>query len=133
MTCNHSRSIQTLLMEVFKMKNELAPPIMESILRKIFNIYNLGTFKSLRREEKEPVAMVLKPSATVMLNFRPFCQKAPKEMNSLIQLKKILSIGYAVTGLAGFVKFIFKILDFCIVKSYTFVKFANLATNCQIN
>ena len=32
--CNHHRNIQTLLIDVFKMKIELAPPIMESVLKK---------------------------------------------------------------------------------------------------
>ena len=32
--CNHHRNIQALLTEVFKMKNGLAPPIMEPILNK---------------------------------------------------------------------------------------------------
>ena len=40
----------------------------------------------------------------------------------------MLSNGYTVTVLAGFVNFIFRILDFYDVKSYTFVKLANLAT-----
>ena len=31
---NHHRNIQALLIEVFNMKNELAPPIMESISNK---------------------------------------------------------------------------------------------------
>ena len=39
--CNHHRNTQALLTEVFKMKNGLAPPIMESILSKRFNTYNL--------------------------------------------------------------------------------------------
>ena len=34
---NHYRNIQVLLIEVFKMKNRVAPPIMESILNKRFN------------------------------------------------------------------------------------------------
>ena len=33
-----------------------------------------------------------------------------------------------MTVLAGYVKFIFKILDFCNMKADTFVKLANLAT-----
>ena len=32
--CNRHRNIQTLLIEVFKMKNELAPPIIESVLNR---------------------------------------------------------------------------------------------------
>ena len=39
--CNHHRNIQFLLTEVFKMKNELTTPIMESVLFKRFNTYNL--------------------------------------------------------------------------------------------
>ena len=35
--CNHDRNIQALLIEVFKMKKQLATPIMESILNKRFN------------------------------------------------------------------------------------------------
>ena len=42
---NHHRNIQALLIEVFNMKNELARPIMESILKKRFNTYNLGDFQ----------------------------------------------------------------------------------------
>ena len=42
--CNHHRNIQGLLIEVFKMKNGLVPPIMESILNKRFNSYNLRNF-----------------------------------------------------------------------------------------
>ena len=45
--CNHNRNIQALLIEVFKMKNELAPLIIESILNKRFNTYNLRNFRSL--------------------------------------------------------------------------------------
>ena len=40
----------------------------------------------------------------------------------------MLSIGYAVTVLAAYVKFTFKISDFYSVKPYTFVKLTNLAT-----
>ena len=53
--CNHHRNIQALLIEVFKMKNELAPPIMESILNKIFNTYNLRNFQKFATERKRTV------------------------------------------------------------------------------
>ena len=38
---NYDRNIQALLTEVFKTKNEVDPPIMESILNERFNTYNL--------------------------------------------------------------------------------------------
>ena len=41
---------------------------------------------------------------------------------------KVLSIGYVVTVIASYIKFILKILDFYNVKSFTFAKLANLAT-----
>ena len=42
---NHQRNIQALLVEVFKMKNELASSTMESILNKRFKTYNLRNFQ----------------------------------------------------------------------------------------
>lgn len=51
--CNHHGNIQAFLTEVFKMKPELAPPIIESILYEKLNTYNLrSTFTNLRRKEK---------------------------------------------------------------------------------
>ena len=52
---NHHRNIQALLIEVFKMKNELAPPIMESILNKRFNTYNQRNFQEFLMERKRTV------------------------------------------------------------------------------
>ena len=52
---SHQRNIQALLTEVFKMKNELAPPIMESILNKRFNTYNLRNFQEFATERKRTV------------------------------------------------------------------------------
>ena len=53
--CNHHRNIQTLLIEVFKMENELSPPIMESILSKRFSTYNLRSFQEFATERKRTV------------------------------------------------------------------------------
>ena len=52
---NHHRNIQALLIEVFKMKDELAPPIMESILNKRFKTYNLRNFQEFATERKRTV------------------------------------------------------------------------------
>ena len=53
--CYHHRNIQALLIEAFKMKNGLAPPIMESILDKRFNTYNLRNFQVFAMERKRTV------------------------------------------------------------------------------
>ena len=53
--CNHHRNFQALLIEVFKMKNKLPPPIMESILNKRFNTYNLRNSQEFATERKRTV------------------------------------------------------------------------------
>ena len=82
----------------------------------------------MQQKEKEPFGMILKPSVTVILSSGPFFQKASKKLILWANSKEILSTGYAVTVLAGYVKFISKILDFYNVKPHTFVKLANLIT-----
>ena len=51
--CNHHRNIQTLLIEIFKIKKGFAPPIMRSILKGRNNNYNVRNFQELRQKEKE--------------------------------------------------------------------------------
>ena len=50
--CNRHSNIQTLLIEVFQMKNELAPPIMESMLNRRVNTYNLRNFQEFVTDRK---------------------------------------------------------------------------------
>ena len=52
---NRHRNIQALLVEVFKKKNELATPIMESFLNKRFNTYNLRNFQGFATERKRTI------------------------------------------------------------------------------
>ena len=53
--CNHHRNIQTLLIEIFKIKKGFAPPIMESILKGRKNTYNVRNFQEFGREKKRSV------------------------------------------------------------------------------
>ena len=53
--CNYHKNIQTLLIKVFKMKNELARPVMKSTLNKKFNTYDLRNFQELKMDRKEMV------------------------------------------------------------------------------
>ena len=117
-----------MLIEVFKMKNELAPPIMEPILNKRFNTYNLRNFQEFATERKRTVWYGLETFSYRYPQLWSLLPESLKEMNSLCQLKNKLSIGYAVTVLSVCVKFVFKILDFYNVKSNLLVKLANLAT-----
>ena len=50
--CNHHRSIQTLLIEFFKIKIGFAIPIMGSILKGRNNTYNVRNFEEFETERK---------------------------------------------------------------------------------
>ena len=44
-----------MLIKVFKMKNELARPVMKSMLNRKFNTYDLRNFQELKMDRKETV------------------------------------------------------------------------------
>ena len=43
-TCNHHRNIKTLMVEIYKINNNLNPPITDFMSRRRNNRYNLGNF-----------------------------------------------------------------------------------------
>ena len=49
-TGNHHRNIQTLMIEIYKIKNNLNPPIMGFMFERKNNTYN---FRNLQQKEKE--------------------------------------------------------------------------------
>ena len=51
--CNHHRNIQTLLIEIFKIKKGFAPLIIGSILKGEKILTTSEIFKNLREKEKE--------------------------------------------------------------------------------
>ena len=50
--CNHHRNIQTLLIEIFKIKKDFAPAIMGSVLKGRNNIYNVRNFQEFQAEKR---------------------------------------------------------------------------------
>ena len=125
--CNHHRNIQVLLIEVFEMKNGLATAIMESVLNKRFNTYNLRNFQEFATGRRRTVWYGLETHGYCYPQLWTLLFKSLKEMNSLSQFKRNIKHWICRDCPAGSVKFIFKILDFHNVKSYAFVKLANLA------
>ena len=85
---NYDRNIQALLTKVFKMKNELAAPIMESILNKRFNTYNLRNFQEFAREGKRTVWYGIETFSYRCPQLWPLLPENLKEMNSLSQFKR---------------------------------------------
>ena len=58
-TCNHHRNIQTLMVEIYKIKNNLNPPIMSLCSKGEITRIIVEIFKSLRRKKKRTVKMGL--------------------------------------------------------------------------
>ena len=48
--CNHQGNIQTLLIGIFKIKKDVAPPIMGSILKGRNNTYNVRSLQEFETE-----------------------------------------------------------------------------------
>ena len=86
--CNHHRNIQTLFIEVFKMKNELAPPIMESKLNRRVNTYNLRNFPVFITDRKKHVWYGLEMISYQHLQLWSLLLETLKETNSLRQFKR---------------------------------------------
>ena len=58
--CSNHKNIQGLMIEMFKIKNELAPPIMDSCLRGEMNLITPAIFKNFWQKEKKLCIMVLR-------------------------------------------------------------------------
>ena len=86
--CNHHRNIQVLLIEIFKMKNGLAPAIMESVLNKRFNTYNLRNFQEFATGRRRTVWYGLETHSYCYPQLWSLLFESLKEMNSLSQFKR---------------------------------------------
>ena len=86
--CKHHRYIQALLIEVFKMKNELALLIMELILNKRFNTYNLGNFQEFATERERTVWYGLETLTYRYPQLWSLLPESHEEMNSLSQFRR---------------------------------------------
>ena len=62
---NNDRNIQTLMIEIYKMKNNLNPPVMDNMFEKRNNTYNLTNFQEFATKRKRTVKMGLET-----LNYR---------------------------------------------------------------
>ena len=86
------------------MKNELAPPMMESR-----NPHNLRNFQEFASHRKKQSVVVWRRSVTDIYNSGFFCLKSWKKSIPQASLKEPLGNGFAVPVYADFVKFIFKV------------------------
>ena len=87
-TCNHHRNIQTLMVEIYKIKNNLNPPIMDFMFERRNNTYNLRNFQEFATKRKRTVKMGLET-----LNYRSpqlwsILPENLRQINSVVQFKE---------------------------------------------
>ena len=79
-TSKHHRNIQILLIEIFKTKIDLAPPIMESMFKKRNTTYNLKNFQELETERQRTVYFGLE---TLSYRFRQLWSLLAEHMRQI--------------------------------------------------
>ena len=84
----HQRNIQALMLEVFKIKYGLAPPIMNSMLTERRNIYNLRNFQEFETEKKRTVNYGLESFSYRSPQLWMALPKELKDIEVLAQFKK---------------------------------------------
>ena len=75
--CNHHRNNQTLLTEIYKIKNNLNPPIMNFTFERRNSTYNLKNFQEI----------ITKRKITIKMGLQTLNCRSP-QFNSLIQFKE---------------------------------------------
>ena len=87
-TCNHHRNIQTLMAEIYKIKNNLNPPVMDFIFERRNNTYNLRNFQEFAMKRKRTVKMGLETLKYRSLQLWSILPENLKQINSPVQLKE---------------------------------------------
>ena len=87
-TCNHHRNIQTLMAEIYKIKNNLNPPVMDFIFERRNNTHNLRNFQEFAMKRKRTVKMGLETLKYRSPQLWSILPENLKQINSPVQLKE---------------------------------------------
>ena len=87
-TCNHHRNIQTLMAEIYKIKNNLNPPVMDFIFERRNNTYNPRNFQEFAMKRKRTVKMGLETLKYRSPQLWSILPENLKQINSPVQLKE---------------------------------------------
>ena len=85
---NHHRNIQTLLIEIFKIKKGFAPPIVGFILKGRKNTYNVRHFHEFETERKRTVYFGLKTINYRSLQLRSLLPENMRQLDFVDQFKR---------------------------------------------
>ena len=86
--CNHHRNTETLLIEIFKTKNDLAPSIMGSIFKRRNSAYNVRNFQEFRTERKRTVYIGLETLSYRSPQLWSLLPEYLRQINSLDQFER---------------------------------------------
>ena len=87
-TCHHHRNIQILMTEIYKIKNNLNPSVVDFMFERRNSTYNLRNFQEFATKRKRTVKMGLE---TLNYRSRQLWSILPENLrhiNSLIQFKE---------------------------------------------
>ena len=87
-TCNHHRNIQTLMIRIYKIKNNLNPAIMDLMFERRNNTYNLRNFQEFASERKRTVKMELETLNYISPQLWSILPENSRQINSLVQFKE---------------------------------------------
>ena len=101
------------MIEIYKIKNNLNPPIMDFMFQRRNNRYNLRNFQEFATKRKRIVKMGLET-----LNHRSpqlwlILPKYLRQSNLLVQFKKALGNGFVLTARADYVSLTCQTSGFC--------------------
>ena len=87
-TCNHHRNIQTLMIRIYKIKNNLNPAIMDLMFERRNNTYNLRNFQEFASKRKRTVKMELETLNYISPQLWSILPENSRQINSLVQFKE---------------------------------------------
>ena len=85
-TCNHHRNIHTLMVEIYKVKNNLNRPVVDFTFERRNNKFNLRNFKEFATERKRTVKMGLETCRSPQLC--SVLRENLRQINSPVQFKE---------------------------------------------
>ena len=85
---NHHRNIQTLVVEIYKIKNNLNPPIMDFMFEKKNNTHNLRNFQEFATKRKRTVKMDLEALNNRSPQLWSILPENLRQINLLVQFKE---------------------------------------------
>ena len=87
-TCNHHRNIQTLMVEIYKIKINLNLPIMDFMFERRNSTYNLSIFQVFETKRKRTVKMGLEALNYKSPQLWSILPENLRQINWLVQFKE---------------------------------------------